>query len=120
MDESHFSEKIPSSANVDSFLQISIFLILQKKHSIQFEKRHYYEIMSFYTHFTANLPPLPIFKKIQSIFLKTHICFFQKTQIAYQFEKSYDFTGILLTANCYNLVMKIFETQNRRTFSMRT
>ena len=85
MDERVFS-KIYRTFRKFKFSKFKIFLISAKKPSIQVNKRHFYEIMSFDTHFLANFPPIAI--------LKTHR-FIHKNPSFVLFVKSYNFSRIL-------------------------
>ena len=75
--ESVFCKKLPFSANFDKFSNNKLFLISAKKTSIQVKKRHFYKIISFNTHCTANLLPLTILKK-NHFFSEKNPFFFSK------------------------------------------
>ena len=67
-------------------------------------------MISIATQCTANLPPLPILKKIKFCFQKK--TFFSKRPNFRMFEKSYYFSRLLWQI-CYNLVRKKFQIKNR-------
>ena len=94
------------------FFQINIFFWFLQKTSIHVENRNFYRLISFDTHTTANLLPLPILRKIK-FFLK-------KNQISYVLRKSY-YNSRILRQFWYNLVIKNFQSNiEHRTLLPRT
>ena len=69
-------------------------------------------MIPFDTHSTASLPPSAILKKNQVFFHKNPSFFFKKK--FERFEKPYHFSHIL-RRNCYNVVIKKFHGESRRT-----
>ena len=78
-----FSKKTHSSSIF--FVNLNLFDFWQKT-EIKMEKKHFQEIISFDTHSTAKLPPLPILKKYPT---------FSKKKLSYVFEKSCYLSRIL-------------------------
>ena len=89
-------------SNFSNFQNFLIFC--QKTSSVGWE-RHFYEIIPFDTHSTANLPPLSILKKIQVFFQKNPSIFPEKNPNFERFENSY-YSSRILRQICYNLVKK--------------
>ena len=75
-----FVEKTLSSANFDHFSKFRIFMISAENPQFRW-KQYFFEIISLDTQSAANLPPLPILKKVQ-VFEKPN-AFFRKTQTSY-------------------------------------
>ena len=92
------------------FPNLNFFRFLQKKLSLQTEKRHFYEIISFNTNSTANLSPLLILKKFKFFSKKTSILF-KNTQILNVLRN----LNISIRQICHNLVVNSFHYKNRRT-----
>ena len=90
------------------FSRVHFNLISAKKLSNQSvaKKTHFYEIISFDTHATANFPLSPILKYIK-FSLKKPSFYFQKKRTFVLFEKSYHFSRIL-QRSCYYLVKQNF------------
>ena len=55
----------------------------------------FWEILLFQSHFTANLLPLAILKKLNLFSRKTHLLFFKKNPNFERFEKLYNLSRIL-------------------------
>ena len=73
-----FSEKYYRQQILTLFSKFENCPDFGKKPSVQVGKTHFYEIISFGAHSTANLPPSTILEKIK---------FFPKTQISYDLRK---------------------------------
>ena len=112
-----------SRKNAIYFFPKLFFFDFCKKPSIQLQKSHIYEIISFDTHSTANLSPSTISGKNSS--------FFQKQTFFFQKEKEFKpptylrnlSISIALCSNrqvCYKFVMKIFQFQNCTNILIRT
>ena len=99
-----FSKKTLSSSFFLTFSTFKIFWFFANKSLQLGRNRHFYEMIPFDTHSTANLSPLSLLKKKQVFFRKTH--FFSKKPPKFErFEKSHYFSRILQQI-CYNLVKK--------------